>query len=175
MKHTRIMQRINGLFRAKLCGLVNNITIEKNVLIGPNKYFVLNEGCLSIHEGVRIRDCFRCVLDGGSIVISQGTFLNSGVSLNSRIEITIGKYCHIGPNVSFFDHDHKFGKNVNINSSGFSNKAIKVGENVWIGANVTVLKGVKIGSNCVVAAGITVRDSIPDGHILLESGLVPLR
>ena len=170
----RVIQKVIGILRAKGFGLIPGISIKGNVHIGPNRYSILNKGSLNIEEDVRIRDCFRCVLDGGDIIISKGTFLNSGVSLNSRIGITIGQRCHIGPNVLFFDHDHNFGKDVMISSSGFVDESIKVGENVWIGANVLVLKGVIIGDNCVIAAGLTVRKPVPAGHILSASGLKQL-
>lgn len=170
----RMIQRLSGIFRAKACGILPGIYIKPNVQIGPNKYFILNGGRLIIEEMVRIRDSFRCVLDGGDILISKGTFFNSGVSLNARVGITIGQRCHIGPNVLFFDHDHRFGKDVIISESGFTDERIYVGDNVWIGANVLVLKGVRIGNNCVIAAGITVRKSVPAAHILSASGLKPL-
>lgn len=170
-----IFKSIIGLFRSKAYGLIKDINIEKNVVIGSRCNFILNSGTLFINKGVRIRDSFGCVLDGGTINIMEGTFINSGVSLNTRVKIVIEKNCHIGPNVLVFDHDHKFGKNVLIKKSGFSEKEIHIGENVWIGANVVILKGVKIGNNAVIGAGIVVRESVPSNHLLSHKGLTPLR
>ncbi len=90
-------------------------------------------------------------------------------------QLTIGRYCSIGPGVQIFlggNHDtamvstypfsvkfkNKFG---HLKGHPSSKGPIIIGNDVWIGAGAIIVSGVKIGDGAVVAAGSIVVKDIP--------------
>jgi maltose O-acetyltransferase len=98
---------------------------------------------------------------GSSISIGENTKINNCVKIiaNSS-EISIGRDCLIGFNVSFYDSDFH-GISIETRRGTTISKPIFVGDNVFIGSNVTILKGVSIGNNSVIAAGSIIVTDIP--------------
>lgn len=88
---------------------------------------------------------------------------------NHRATITIGKGCHIAPNVGIIttNHDPKDP------SKHLDGKDISIGPSCWIGMNAVILPGVILGENTVVAAGAVVTKSFPQGHCIV--GGVPAK
>lgn len=86
---------------------------------------------------------------------------------NERLEI--GKYCCIGPNVTFLlggEHNYKNKSNYPFKEVeekiGYSDTKgpILIDDDVWIGYGVIILSGVKIGKGAVIAAGSVVTHDV---------------
>jgi len=93
-------------------------------------------------------------------------------------KITIGNFCSIGPNVTFYiGGDHRidwvstsqlpapqfkptFVKSSKIKEFVKSKGDIEIGNDVWIGGNTLILSGVKIGTGAVIAAGSVVTNDV---------------
>ena len=97
------------------------------------------------------------------ISIGRGTMINRGCRFiaswhKKNVEIKIGNYCAIAPEVCFLaaGHDYRF---MDLPDTANS---IYVEGYVWIGARSVILQGVTIGEGAVVAAGSVVsRDVKP--------------
>jgi acetyltransferase-like isoleucine patch superfamily enzyme len=104
---------------------------------------------------------------GGKIKFGYNCAFNKNCTIVSRYEIEIGNNCMFGPNVSIYDHDHRFDKqDLPFNQQGYKGAKILIGNNVWVGANVFISAGVIIGSNVVVAANSVVTKDVADGVIV---------
>jgi maltose O-acetyltransferase len=114
---------------------------------------------------------------GKSVTILEGVHLinpeeisvgdHSGIGYQCFFEATgpirIGSWVRIGPYVSFFTTNHRFGsRDTLIKHQGYDVGTIDVGDDVWFGANVTVLPNVKIGRGAVIGAGAVVNKDIPE-------------
>lgn len=101
------------------------------------------------------------------------------------VNLTIGNYCSIGPNVSFLlagEHDYK-----NISTYPFKRKILKgkiesiskgdivVKDDVWIGFGSTILSGVTIGQGAVIGAGSIVAKDIPPYSIYVGNKVIKYR
>lgn len=104
---------------------------------------------------------------GGHITVGNHSYFNRRANVVCRGKITIGDNCAIGPNVTIYDHDHKFGAKGK--ESGFNTGEIHIGNNCWIGANVTILRNTYIGNNSVIGAGCIVKGEIPP-YSLVKQG-----
>jgi len=122
-----------------------------------------------------------------------GASVGSGVLVRSRVRVhwpwklTIGNDCWIGegawllnlePIVLGHDvcvsqeallctgsHDHRDP------AFEFDNAPISVADGGWVATRAVVLRGVRVGRESIVAAGVTAHRDVPDGHVLLPSGL----
>ncbi len=100
------------------------------------------------------------------------------VSINSYIsEVSIGKFCSIGPNFlcgwgihptngistapMFYSTLKQNGVSLSLENKIEERKRITIGNDVFIGANVTVLDGITIGDGAVIGAGAVVSKDIP--------------
>lgn len=94
-----------------------------------------------------------------------------GPNTNFYGNISIGSFCSIANNVSFFENSHN-PKNLttyfifkNLFKEGreeiISKGQIRIGSDVWIGSGVTILSGVKVGSGVVIAANSVVNTDLP--------------
>lgn len=93
--------------------------------------------------------------------IGRETMINRGCRFiaswhKKDVEIVIGDYCAIAPEVCFLaaGHDYRF---LDLPDTADS---IRVGNYVWIGARSIVLQGVTIGDGAVVAAGSVVTRNV---------------
>lgn len=105
----------------------------------------------------------------GILQIEDNCFFNNNCSINCLKNIYIGANSIFGENVLFYDHDHKFSKNLGAQTPGFISENIHIGKNCWIGAGVIILKGTVIGDNSVVAAGTIVKGKYPDNSLIYNS------
>lgn len=99
------------------------------------------------------------------INIKEGTFFNRDCKIIAMQEINIGKNIAIGPNVSFFDHDHIVKANVKQNWNEFKSDEINIEDNVWIGSGSIILRKSNVRHNCVIAAGSIIKEEIPENTI----------
>lgn len=88
---------------------------------------------------------------------------------NPNEKLVIGRYCCIGPNVTFLlggEHDYKKNSNYPFDEvekkTGYSNTKgpIIIEDDVWIGYGVTILSGVNIKKGAVIAAGSVVTKDV---------------
>lgn len=126
-----------------------------------------NEGRIVIGDRVRIRAVpwatELAALGGGSVLIGDGVFINSGVSISACKSVTIGDNCQIGPRVLIMDNDfHVAGDPLRQPKSG----PVVIEDHVWIGAGAIVLKGVRIGRRASIGAGsVVTRDVAADAVV----------
>ena len=125
---------------------------------------ISRKGKISIGSHCGMEKIELCAADGGMIIIGDYTSLGDGFLAVSRCKICIGEKCSIAPNVSIYDHDHKF--NISGITSGYSTENVIIGNNVWIGTGVIILKGTEIGNNCVVGAGTVLQGKVPPNTII---------
>lgn len=105
-------------------------------------------------------------VDGATIEIGNGVFLNRNCTIVAKKRIKIGDNCSFGPNVCIFDHDHTFGQ-AKKNGENFKISDVIIGNDCWIGANTVVLRGTQVGDNCVIGAGCVLQGKIPDNSLVV--------
>ena len=103
----------------------------------------------------------------GLIEIGNGVSFNRNALIVSLMGIKIGDGCAFGPNVTIYDHNHKFDENGI--APGYTKSVVEIGKNCWIGAGSIILKNAKIGDGCVIGAGCVINEEIPP-HSLVTSG-----
>jgi len=94
--------------------------------------------------------------------IGEHTMINRGCRLLAsyhykKVEIVIGSYVRVAPEVCFFAAGHDYTKLDLPNTA----ESIIVGDYVWIGARSVILQGVTIGEGAVIAAGSVVTQDVP--------------
>lgn len=78
--------------------------------------------------------------------------------------ISIGSYCRIAKNVSFFTHGGLWSQRKKYNGLDYFGK-ICIGDYTYVGEGALIMPGVTIGNDVIVGAGSVVTKSIPDGKI----------
>ena len=120
---------------------------------------------------------------GGTIIRPQNLHLGSDIFISERfhisaMDVVIGNYVMIGPNLVLISDNHKFDR-VGVPMFTYSNDKnpgkVVIGNDVWIGANVTVLPGVTIGDGCVVGAGSVVVRDLPPNMICVGNPCRPIK
>ena len=116
---------------------------------------------------------------------SMGAFSYSNGAL--EYGVTIGRYCSIGRNLSFFGADHFadwISTSPRFYADGFHDfdgdlsdrarrkRRVIIGNDVWIGANVTMKNDLEIGDGAIIAANSVVTKDVPSFTIV---GGVPAR
>lgn len=164
-----IISYIFGFIKICIYKLINKnrIYFHKTIKINFSTNFYINKKSKVIlgkyfrsRNNVSIYCC-----DNGQISISDNVFLNDNCVLSCRESIIIGSGCLFGNNVSIYDNDHDYRKNLN----KYKTNPVHIGNNVWIGCNAVILRGAKIGNNCVIAAGTIVKGEIPDNSLVYNS------
>ena len=108
---------------------------------------------------------------GGSLVLGQRVFINTGATVVANHSITIGDDCLIGDFVAIFDTDHH-----QLEPSRPTRvAAVRLGANVWVGRSATILPGVSIGDHAVVAAGSVVTEDVPAKTLVAGVPARPVR
>ncbi len=137
----------------------------------------VKSGKLKTGKGLIMKQgIYMAALHGGEISIGNNVHINRNCILVCHESISIGDNCAIGPNVVFYDHDHKFG--INGIEDGFKTSPIIVENNCWIGAGATILRGTHIGEGSVIGAGCIVKGEIPPHSLVTssrETQIVPIQ
>lgn len=144
--------------------VVNRVAfIDKSTSLQPGKGFISLGNCVYIERGG-----YLSTQVGGRLVIDDRTFINRNCYLACRDQITIGKDCAFGPNVSIYDHDHKFSYS-GVEKNNYKTSPVVIEDNCWLGDGVVVLKGSHIGEGSIIGAGAIITGFIPP-HSLVKSG-----
>lgn len=134
---------------------------EKRKEIVQKLFSHLEEGCffqgpIYIHYGVHTK-------------IGANFFANFHLTIQDDAQVTIGRDCNFGPNVTIVTPVHpmlpderrtifdKDGRPLHMCYA----KPVTIGNDCWFGANVVVCPGVTIGDGCVIGAGSVVVKDIP--------------
>ena len=132
-----------------------------------------NYGRIVIGERLRVRGkpwaSELATTGDGTLVIGNGTYINSGTSISARSSVTIGSRCHIGPRVLIMDSDYHIPGDP-LGHAGA--RPVVLEDEVWVGAAAIILKGVHIGSHASIGAGSVVTKDVPAGTVV---GGVPAR
>lgn len=113
--------------------------------------------------------------DEGQLKLGHHAFINDNCTINCALEITIGDYAKIAPNVCINDHDHNYR---GTEEGHLLKGSVHIGDHVWIGAGAIILRGTHIGDNAVIAAGSIVKGHIPANTLYLnkrEKQFSPIR
>jgi acetyltransferase-like isoleucine patch superfamily enzyme len=126
--------------------------------------WITNSGCLIIQDRVQLVSTIvpieLAAIDGGTLEICEGAFINYGCSIAASDLIHIGPRCSFGPYVMILDNAfHQL--NPEMRNERPVSKPVIIEENVWIGARAIILPGVRIGANSVIGAGSIVTHDIP--------------
>ncbi len=71
-----------------------------------------------------------------------------------------------GPNVSIYDHNHRFTENhVPIQKQGYVDEEVNIGSNVWVGANVVITAGSTIGDHVAIGANSVVTSNLESDSV----------
>lgn len=127
----------------------------------------LINGTIHIGESFIMKpNAYIAVADGGTLTIGNNVAIARSSILVCHDRITIGDGCAIAPNVTIYDHDHKFGPEEI--RPGYNTAPVVIERNCWIGAGVTILRGTHVGEGSVIGAGCIVKGNIPP-HSLVTS------
>jgi len=149
--------------------------------IGPGGKLNIGDGCvidrnvnIGCYNGGQIRINEECVMksgaslqaiDKGIIDIRGKCHIGMNTVISAKSELVIRDGCQIAEMVSIRDHDHKFGKGVELVNAGSDVSEVEIGRNVWIGAKATITKGIEIGENSVIGANAVVTEDIPPDSV----------
>ena len=95
--------------------------------------------------------------------LSIGDYSGIGKDTYVPSDVTIGKYCMLGPEIVFYTDNHNTDRtDIPMCQQGFkSPRPIVIEDDCWIGRRVIILPGVTIGRGSIVGAGAVVSKSIP--------------
>lgn len=95
---------------------------------------------------------------GAALSIGDHTFINTGVIISVRGQVSIGQHCQIANQVIIMDNDFH---GVEDRDKPELPQPIIIEDNVWLATRCMILKGVTIGKGAVVAAGAVVTKDVP--------------
>ena len=169
MNIIRRLRKGTELLRKNWLVLKTNFSLKtgRRVTIGKRTDILIEgNGLIELGNYSSVAQDSHIAAIGGHLTVGDHSYFNRRANVVCRGKITIGDNCAIGPNVTIYDHDHKFGTNGQ--ESGFNTGEIHIGNNCWIGANVTILRGTYIGDNCVIGAGCIVKGEIPCNNLITQ-------
>jgi acetyltransferase-like isoleucine patch superfamily enzyme len=121
-----------------------------------------------LKDSVRVGEKSILSCPGGTIVIGEGTVIESQCRLGSLKGLTIGNSCHIGQRTYLIGAAHAFDRlDIPIIKQPQTCRGETIiGDQVKIGSGVTILDGVRIG-NCVhIADGSLVLKDVADSSFV---------
>jgi acetyltransferase-like isoleucine patch superfamily enzyme len=128
---------------------------------------MLRQGRLHIGRGTFLESGVTIQSAAGRIRLGQRVYLSRGVTVGGVNLIEIGDFTLVGPGCYITDANHRFSDPATpVLDQGMSSKgATVIEDNVWLGANVVVTSGVRIGRHAVVGANSVVTQDIPEFSI----------
>ena len=111
---------------------------------------------------------------GTNIHIGNHFYANFNLVIVDDIDVYIGEYVMIAPNVTITPTGHPVDADLRRPGTQFS-IPVRIGNNVWIGSNAVILPGITIGDNSVIGAGSVVTRDIPENVIAVGNPCRVLR
>ncbi len=97
----------------------------------------------------------------GRVSVGNNVFINRGVIITARADVTIGDDVMIGPYSVINSGNHVYeDSSIPIREQGHRSSSIVIEPDVWIGAHATILEGCVIERGAVIAAGSVVVRSV---------------
>jgi acetyltransferase-like isoleucine patch superfamily enzyme len=93
---------------------------------------------------------------GATITLADNCFLNQGVQIACRKEVSIGEQCLIADQAMIMDTDFH-----SVADEAVQTAPVVIERGAWVAARAIILKGVTIGESAIVGAGAVVARSIP--------------
>jgi len=111
---------------------------------------------------------------GTNVHIGNHFYANFNLVIVDDIDVYIGEYVMIAPNVTITPTGHPVDADLRRPGTQFS-IPVRIGSNVWIGSNAVILPGITIGDNSVIGAGSVVTHDIPENVIAVGNPCNVLR
>jgi len=152
-----------------------HIKTEGFVFLGPRVevYARRGYGRLTIGKWVFIGEGNHIRCHEGNLRIGDKVVFGGWNTINTYLDIDIGRDCIFADWIYICDFDHRFeGLEMPIRKQGIVKSPVKIGADCWIGEKSTVLRGVTIGDGSVIASHALVNRDIPPLSVV---GGVPAR
>lgn len=152
-----------------IIGTGNNLKIGNNFLLGrDSRIYVQNNWEFQNNTSIQSNCAVFSREPGlyGKLILKNNSHIADGCVIDVSDDIIIEENVAIGPNCTFYTHDHEY-QDLNLPAwSGpiYTDKII-IGKDSWIGSNVTILPGVNIGCHVVIAAGSVVTTNLEDNSV----------
>ena len=108
---------------------------------------------------------------GGSLVLGEQVFINTGATIVANHHIEVGDNCLIGDLAAIFDSNHHALEP----SCPIRVAPVRLGTNVWVGRSAMILPGVTVGDHAVIAAGSIVTEDVPARTLVAGAPAKPIR
>lgn len=171
---SRFRNRLISLYRSVNSQILQlrfpQVYFESDVRIG--RWVVLRTrqnsglGVIRIGRGCEIQDGVRLETWGGSIELSENTFVGPYAVIYGHGGVRIGKDCLISMHCRILSSNHS------IPAAGFPIRYAPdvlmptvIEDDVWLGAGATVLAGVHLHQGAIIGAGAVVTHDIPANAI----------
>lgn len=127
---------------------------------GEKRTAMLKEMFAELGDGVYIEPPLHANWAGKRVHFGKGVYANFNLTMVDDVDIFVGDYTMIGPNVTLAAAGHPIQPGLRRRAYQY-NLPIHIGKNCWLGAGAIVLPGVTIGDNTVVGAGSVVTKDLP--------------
>lgn len=129
---------------------------------------LLKEMFAEIGDGCYIEPPLRSNWGGRHVHFGNHVYANFNLTMVDDIDIYIGDYVMIGPNVTIIAGSHPILPELRLEAFQY-NVPVHIERNVWLGAGCIILPGVHIGENTVVGAGSVVTKDLPANVVAIGS------
>lgn len=156
MKKLNLFERVYVFFAYSIPGKLSLLINKKKIC----RYLAYKSDA-TLGIGVKINGICRGL--GNQVTIDNYSNINQGAVFLGRGTIEIGRYVHIGEDLTIITSNHNYDSGEKIPYDEVRvNKNVAVNDFVWIGHGVVVCPGVTIGEGAVVAAGSVVTKNVPE-------------
>jgi acetyltransferase-like isoleucine patch superfamily enzyme len=103
----------------------------------------------------------------GKFYLGKGSNIGDGTIMDLCDDIIVGNEVAVGPNCTFYTHDHLYDDPLKPAwKGGVVKNKITIEDGAWIGSNVTILPGVTVARRAVVASGAVVNKDVDSETIV---------
>ena len=137
--------------------------------IGNDVRFEVREGYgrLVVGPFVHIGPPARLRAHEGTLRIGGKTVIGIRNTINTWIDIEIGKACIFADDIYVCDFDHITDSlDVPIKDQGIVKSPVRVGDDVWVATKCVIIRGTDVGPHSVLAAGTIARGVYPARSIV---------